>query len=110
MPILSAVTDIITLLLNTPIVPPPDNVNARVVALTELPSRHRGQWDGPTIERTLSERSEAADVFALGSSSIGSTRTSTQTRGSGNSATLDELPGGGLPEAAISRRPPTDSI
>ncbi|KIK92489.1 hypothetical protein PAXRUDRAFT_571459 [Paxillus rubicundulus Ve08.2h10] len=93
MAILSAVIDTITILLNTPIVPPPDNVSARVVALKELPTRHRGQRDSSTTERTLSERSEAADVFPLGRSSIGSTRTSTQTRGSGNSTALDELSG-----------------
>ncbi|KAF8839541.1 hypothetical protein BDN67DRAFT_969847 [Paxillus ammoniavirescens] len=69
MPILSAFTDTITLLLNTPIVPPPDNVSTRVIALTDLPKRHRGQRDGQTIERTLSGRSEAADVFAFGVSS-----------------------------------------
>ncbi|KAF9220497.1 hypothetical protein BS17DRAFT_787089 [Gyrodon lividus] len=66
MPILSAISDTITLLLNTPIVPPPDNMSASI-ALTEIPRRsRRGQQDGLTIEQMLSGRSEAANVFALG--------------------------------------------
>ncbi|KIJ60296.1 hypothetical protein HYDPIDRAFT_117380, partial [Hydnomerulius pinastri MD-312] len=111
MPVLSTITETITLLLNTPIVPPPvgGSGSGREVALTEMPrSSHRRRQEAPVLEGVRNNGLDAADVFVLGTASMESRRTSTQSHGSSDRVISEELPNGPS-EADVWARPSRNS-
>ncbi|KAG1751019.1 hypothetical protein EDB19DRAFT_1674495 [Suillus lakei] len=91
--VLSSITDTITLLLNTPIVPPLSKPT-KDVALTELPhSTPRRRAEALELERSRSVDLAAGDI-CLQRMSDESGRTSTQSHGSSDQPARNDLPGG----------------
>ncbi|KAG2131828.1 hypothetical protein DEU56DRAFT_452867 [Suillus clintonianus] len=89
----SSITDIITLLLNTPIVPPLPK-QTKDVALTELPhSTPRRRAEELELERSRSVGLAAGDI-SLQRMSGESPRTSTQSRRSSDQSSRDDVPTG----------------
>lgn len=91
--ILSSISDTVTLLLNTPIVPPLSKPT-KDVALTELPhSTPRRRAEALELERSRSVDLAAGDVH-IQRTSDESGRTSTQSHGSSDQSERDDLPTG----------------
>lgn len=103
--VLSSISDTITLLLNTPIVPPPSK-RTKDLALTELPrSTPRRRAEALELERSRSVDLAAGDT-CLQRMSDESGRTSTQSHGSSDQSVRDDLPTGMVEPVAhqLSRR------
>lgn len=103
--VLSSISDTVTLLLNTPIVPPLSK-RAKDVALTELPrSTPRRRAEALELERARSVDLAAGDVCLLRMSDE-SRRTSTQSHGSSGQSVRGDLPTGMVEPVAhqLSRR------
>lgn len=101
--VLSSISDTITLLLNTPIVPPPSK-RTKDLALTELPrSTPRRRAEALELERSRSVDLAAGDLQRM---SDESGRTSTQSHGSSDQSVRDDLPTGMVEPVAhqLSRR------
>lgn len=91
--VLSSISDTVTLLLNTPIVPPLSK-RTKDVALTELPrSTPRRRAEALELERSRSVDLAAGDM-CLQRMSDGSGRTSTHSHGSSDQSVRDGLPTG----------------
>lgn len=91
--VLSSISDTITLLLNTPIVPPLSK-QTKDVMLTELPhSTPRRRAEALELERSRSVDLAAGDMCPQRMSDE-TGRTSTQSRGSSDQSVRDDLPTG----------------
>ncbi|KAG2144192.1 uncharacterized protein EDB93DRAFT_1251788 [Suillus bovinus] len=104
--ILSSISDTVTLLLNTPIVPPLSKPT-KDVALTELPhSTPRRRAEALELERSRNVDLAAGDMGPQQRISDESGRTSTQSYGSSDRSVRDDLPTGMVEPVAhqLSRR------
>ncbi|KAH7925898.1 hypothetical protein BV22DRAFT_1033503 [Leucogyrophana mollusca] len=93
--LLASISETLTLLLNTPIVPPQLGENGADVPLTDLPHRRRGGIDRARSGSSLEEAFGEEEAFVLERTSEESTRTTTEDRTSSElSGVRDDVPAG----------------